>query len=97
MLIEHGADVNAMNNGTAGYTALFIASNHGHLDVTRTLLEAGANPKTRCNGCPTLVVSAHNGHVEIVRMLLQSGADPNCSDKGGCSVFTWHVFEDTRT
>ena len=85
MLIEHGADVNAMNSGTAGYTALFIASNHGHLDVTRTLLEAGANPKTRCNGCPTLVVSAHNGHVEIVRMLLQSGADPNCSDRGGCS------------
>jgi len=41
-LIEHGADVHA--RGHDGNTTLYCAAGHGHLDTTRALLDAGADP-----------------------------------------------------
>jgi ankyrin repeat protein len=41
LLVEHGADVNAMN--PRRHTVLYCAAGHGHVDTTQLLLDAGAD------------------------------------------------------
>jgi ankyrin repeat protein len=41
LLIQHGADVNAVND--FGHTVLYCAGGHGHVETLRLLLEAGAD------------------------------------------------------
>jgi ankyrin repeat protein len=47
LLIEQGADVNMAQAG--GYTPLHQAAAAGRADLTRILLEAGADPATLCH------------------------------------------------
>ena len=61
-LIEKGADVNAEEKG--GITALHIAVYNHHMDIARTLIEAGANIKE--NGDQTLLDTIYK---ESVRRL----------------------------
>jgi len=44
LLLREGADVNAAHTSHAGNTALREATEAGHLEVVRALLEAGADP-----------------------------------------------------
>ena len=44
MLIEYGANVNQMN--AAGQTPLILVAVGGHDELTKVLLEAGADPRT---------------------------------------------------
>ena len=59
-------------------TALGKASDRGHTEVVRILLEAGADKDGHALGGgyqgPALVLAAARGHVEIVRLLLEAGA-----------------------
>jgi serine/threonine-protein phosphatase 6 regulatory ankyrin repeat subunit B len=41
LLIDAGADVNAKSN--EGFTALMMASQHGHSNIAQMLIDAGAN------------------------------------------------------
>jgi ankyrin repeat protein len=41
LLVEHGADVNAVN--TRGHTLLYCAGGHGHLDCLLALLDEGVD------------------------------------------------------
>jgi ankyrin repeat protein len=45
LLINHGADVNAIN--PRGHTVLYCAGGHGHLDTLRLLLDNGADCDAR--------------------------------------------------
>lgn len=58
-----------------GENALMHAVLHGNVDMTRILLEAGANPDMKGRGFTPLGMAALRGHVRIVRMLLKAGAD----------------------
>lgn len=69
-----------------GETCLHIAGIHGRPDVTRAVLDAGADPNqlTKMTGeegdrVSMTALSWHvfGGHVETVKMLLEHGADPN--------------------
>jgi hypothetical protein len=70
-----------------GETCLHVAGMLGHVDVTKVLLEAGANPDLRSDmlhaddegGVQMHALSWHvfGGHVETVKLLLEAGADPN--------------------
>ena len=61
-----------------GNTLLMFASNAGHLEVVRLLLEYGANPNIQNEYQLTpLIDASEKGHLEIVRLLLENGADPN--------------------
>jgi ankyrin repeat protein len=75
LLIEHGADVNATDNG--GGTALQVAAYRGNLAVARLLLDAGAdiNEGNCYHGGPLPCAILH-GRAKMVEFLLKRGADP---------------------
>jgi len=75
-LLELGADVNKRTS--RGDTALHRASEAGHEDIVRLLLDAGA--ETGGSSFPRpLHAACEHSYTEIVDMLLESGADPNAS------------------
>jgi len=80
MLLEEGADVNEAD--IDGMTALMMASEHGHKDVVKILLEQeGINVNLWNNeGETALILASKNGHIEIVKMLLKEGAHVNVEE-----------------
>lgn len=74
-LLDHGAEVNALPNGTRNNTALHEAVRQGSLDVTTLLLRHGANinEKDRC-GKFALDLAAQNGHIDMAQFLLNTNA-----------------------
>ena len=62
---------------TTGWCALHHAAYHGHTEIGRLLLDAGAvvNAEGRYPGQP-IAQAARMGHVDFVRLLLERGADP---------------------
>jgi ankyrin repeat protein len=75
-LIKAGAAVNTPSENLLKVTPLQSAVAGGYLEVTRRLLEAGANPNVReGSGYTPLHTAAHNGDIEIVRSLIFGGAD----------------------
>lgn len=65
LLLDRGADMNYRS--PSGYTALYLACARGHVEITRLLLDRGADP---CIGRPLLLAASEAGHVDIVRLLL---------------------------
>ncbi|CAG5132330.1 unnamed protein product [Candidula unifasciata] len=58
--------------------ALFICCSRGYLELSRLLLDKGANVATRDKNLATpLHGAADNGYVELVRLLIHHGADVN--------------------
>ena len=62
---------------TFDYTALQVASDKGHEECVRILLNSGAdvNIQTDTNHETALHCAARNGHLTIVALLLENGAD----------------------
>lgn len=55
-----------------GRTPLFVAAEHGHLDLVRYLNETGASKyKTTKDGRTALYAACENGHLNVVLYLLQ--------------------------
>jgi ankyrin repeat protein len=74
ILIEAGADVNAMDKITD--SPYLYAGAEGPIEILRMTLEHGAD-LTSVNryGGTALVPAAHHGHIEIVRELLKTAID----------------------
>ena len=70
--LGNGADVDYPCLTASGTTtALFFASQDGHTEVVRFLLEAGADPNTvNHNGVSPLFIAAKENHDDVVRLLL---------------------------
>ena len=52
------------------FTVLMAASDHGHVEVVRILLEAGADENlVDIDGFTALILASEQGHGEVVRML----------------------------
>ncbi|KAL5509633.1 hypothetical protein EMCRGX_G005033 [Ephydatia muelleri] len=67
---------------TNGCSPLYTASGKGHLDVVKTLLEAGANiNQVNKNGCSPLYTASRHGHLDVVKTLLEAGANINQATK----------------
>ncbi len=68
---------------------LWVACFHGHTDVVRLLLDAGADPdspftinvagETVKQWGHTLWIAANQNHYEVVKLLLEAGANPNAA------------------
>ena len=73
------AGINPNMKDSQQYTALYIATELGHIEAIVALLKGGADPKAvsgRWFYSP-LHAAAGGGHVEAILTLLDAGADPN--------------------
>ena len=89
MLIEEGADVNAMSITTmygcalgrdcisfGGYTALMAASEMGYIDIVKLLIKEGADVNVQDDDGITALRRAYKfGHTEIIELLMAAGAE----------------------
>ena len=90
-LLDRGAAADAVDAG--GVTALMLASDSGHLEIVRCLLERGAANVNAadCNGMTSLMYASQNGHLEIARFLVErGGANVNAAQTdGGYTALMW--------
>lgn len=71
-LIDHGADVNAVQNDD--FTPLMAAAQNGQMEMIELLLARGARPDARrANGQSAIDFAREGGHGEAVELLRQSG------------------------
>ena len=86
---QHGADLKSTNR--YGGTALIPACERGHVEVVKTLLQAGVDPnhvnKLGWTGLLEAILLSDGGprHQEIVRLLIDAGADVNLADADSVS------------
>ena len=71
-------------------TPFLFAARAGHVDMTRLLLESGADlNETLADGSNGIVLATLNGHYELAKFLLDKGADPNVADyRGRAALYT---------
>ena len=86
LLLRRGADPNIATE--ENFTPLLSAAYHGHTEMVRLLIRAGANvnaAETRYGFTP-LASAAQYGHAETVELLLDAGADPTVRVKNGMTA-----------
>ena len=83
LLLLHGAQVNAKTPGEE-QTALMWALAEKHAEVSRTLIEHGAEVSARSRfGFTPLLFAARAGDLDGAQALLAAGVDPNETASGG--------------
>lgn len=81
-MLDAGMPVNLVDE--KGNSLLMLASYHGHLPLTKLLLESGAAPDQRnARNQTPLAGVAFKGGLEIAKLLVKHGADPNADQGGG--------------
>lgn len=72
---------------SGGWTPLHYAARQGHLEVARTLLDAGADVNHLSDGdrSTPLLVATINGHFDLAMELLGRGADPSLASTAGAT------------
>ena len=84
LLIERGADVNAMAANSSEVRPIHSAIAARQLAVARVLLEAGAKANVKqAGGWTPLHSAAHQGNIDAVELLLAHGADPEQQSHDG--------------
>jgi ankyrin repeat protein len=82
MIEDNEVDLDTQNIN--GSTALHAACQHKLENVTKVLLDSGANPNLQesfyIGGRAPIHIAVENDCYEIVRMLLDAGCSPNCLD-----------------
>jgi ankyrin repeat protein len=73
--LDHGADVNAKFR--YGTTALFKAAERGNAEITKILLDRGADSKVKDTfyGATAMSWAIDGKHVQVVRLLLEKNTD----------------------
>ncbi|XP_030849660.1 ankyrin-3-like [Strongylocentrotus purpuratus] len=85
-LLRRGAEVNGATK-EKGSTALHVGVQNGHLDITKGLLNHGAEiDATDNDGWTPLHIAAQNGHIDVMKCLLQQHADVTKVTKKGSSA-----------
>lgn len=76
-LLEKGVSPNVRDS--EGVPALMWASEGGHIDIVKFLLDEGAdvNAKRTKDGTTVLMETAEEGHTDVVKLLLERGAKVN--------------------
>lgn len=84
LLLEHGADPDAISRNAMGLCPLHTAANYGSRGVARLLLENGAEVDARQQGgFAPIHAAANNGDLEMLRLLIAHGADVNATTNDG--------------
>ncbi|RIK65899.1 MAG: hypothetical protein DCC65_11495 [Planctomycetota bacterium] len=84
LLLEHGADPDAISRNAMGLCPLHTAANFGSRGVARLLLENGAEVNARQQGgFAPIHAAANNGDLEMLRLLIAHGADVDARTNDG--------------
>eukprot|EP00043_Microstomoeca_roanoka_P030136 m.24847 g.24847 ORF g.24847 m.24847 type:complete len:125 (-) comp9754_c1_seq2:61-435(-) len=93
--INKGADVNCKHPQGDNKTSLHFASQFGHLEIVRLLLQHGADANAPDGvGLTPLWYACQYGHLDVIRLLLQHGADVNAPDRHVIELVTDDVDTD---
>ncbi|EQC51587.1 ankyrin repeat domain-containing protein [Bacteriovorax sp. DB6_IX] len=78
-----------------GASALVLSSSGANEEMTKLLLERGANPNIKFNkrNYTLLMDCAFEGQYELCKLLLEAGADVNTQDKDGKSALIYAARE----
>jgi len=89
-LLDRGAGVNSTTDGRWPWSPLMYASEEGHLDTVRLLVERGAdvNQQDLDYSC-SITLAAEENHWDIVEFLLENGADPEVRNYAGRNVLDY--------
>lgn len=83
--------------GTLGYTALHWASQCGHDQAVKLLIELGADVNAVCDmGESALHLAADRDFVECAKLLVAAGIDVDISNKNGIDAFQLAKSEGMR-
>ncbi len=81
LFLKAGAKVDTQDKKRM--TPLSKAVELGEKDITRMLLQAGANPNHEINRRSLLIEAMDQNNIPIVEMLIKAGADVNKKDREG--------------
>jgi ankyrin repeat protein len=97
VLLDRGAEVDAVGTGWMTGTPLHSAASASHTDSAVALLEAGADPNARqSHGWTPLHSAAANGLPDLVRALIAHGADAGAANDDGKTAVDLADDEATR-
>lgn len=85
--LQQGVNPNGLT-GPRGNTALVQAVARGDVEITRLLLDAGADADLKGGGYTPLGLAALRGHARIAELLLKAGADPDRKSNDGNTPLT---------
>ena len=70
---------------------MLTASEKGHVEIVRLLLDAGAGKDCKLArlGSTPLMLASRDNHVEVVRLLLKAGARKDLSDSFGRTAMSF--------
>lgn len=84
--IEAGTDIN-MKDAMSGSTPLITAASFGKTDISKALIDAGADLSIKNNdGSNALHVAAFFCRIEIVQLLIDAGADKTAPNNYGATA-----------
>ncbi len=84
LLLEGGADVDAVARNPLRVQAIHSAAAGGHTDVVRVLLDYAADPNARQEGgFAPIHAAAQHGNEELYALLVERGADEGAATDDG--------------
>ena len=91
-LINNDVNVNAKDQD--GWDALKLSVSLGEYDLTKLLLENGANPNQLFYDGTTSLMGAATDRMDLVRLLINSRADINIRDNLGNSALIFSIYHN---
>lgn len=93
--INHGLDVDLKNMNDSGKTLLMVAAEDGRLDITKRLIDSGANINEKDKqGFTALLHAIFNNRPDIVNILIDNKANLDEKDDQGRTPLLYTVFYD---